>query len=69
MSEEEKQKKSPSLWQVTKSVLAAFFGVQSNKNYERDFTHGKPYQYVIIGLIGVAILIFILIGILRLLLP
>jgi hypothetical protein len=38
-------------WQVTKSVLAAGFGVQSNENRERDFKYGKPGQFIIIGLI------------------
>jgi hypothetical protein len=56
MKDETKQK-SPSLWDVAKSVQAAFLGVQSRKNYERDFQHGKPSQYIIVGLIGVAIFI------------
>ena len=60
---DESQKKAPSLWDVSKSVQAAFLGVQSRKNYERDFQHGKPSQYIIIGLIGVAIFIAILISV------
>jgi len=63
---DETQKKEPSLWDVAKSVQAAFLGVQSSKNYERDFQHGKPSQYIIIGLIGVAIFIGVLIGIVML---
>ena len=51
----------PTLWDVTKSVLAAMLGVQKNKNYERDFQYGKPWQYVIIGLIAVAVFIGILV--------
>ena len=60
MSEEE-NKKEPGLWDVAKSVLAAGLGVQSRKNYERDFTAGKPWQYVIVGLVGVGLFITILI--------
>ena len=45
------QDRAPSLWQVTKSVLAAGFGVQSNENRERDFKHGKASQFIILGLI------------------
>ena len=41
----------PTLFQVFKSVLASFFGVQSGKNRERDFQHGKPSQYIIVGLV------------------
>lgn len=43
--------KSPTLWQVAQSVLAAAFGVQSNRNRERDFTHGRPGQFIALGLI------------------
>ena len=56
-----KDKKTPSLWDVSKSVLAAFLGVQSRKNYERDFTYGKPWQYILIGLVGVGIFITLVI--------
>ena len=54
---------TPSLWDVTKSVLSAILGVQKRKNYERDFTYGKPWQYIIVGLIAVAIFIGILVTI------
>jgi len=54
---EDKDKNAPSLWQVVQSVLAALLGVQKNKNYERDFKHGKASQYIIIGLIAVGIFI------------
>jgi hypothetical protein len=42
---------APSLLGVLGSVLASMFGVQSNRKREEDFTHGKPSQYVIIGLL------------------
>jgi len=42
---------TPSTWQVFKSVLASFFGVQKEETRQRDFTHGKPSQFIIIGLI------------------
>jgi len=47
----EQRKQPPSLWEVIKSVLAAACGVQSNEKRERDFTHGKPMQYIVIGLV------------------
>jgi hypothetical protein len=43
--------RAPSFIDVLGSVLASMFGVQSNRNREKDFTHGKPSQYIIIGLI------------------
>ena len=42
---------TPGLIDVFKSVLASFFGVQSEKNRARDFTHGRPMQYVVVGLL------------------
>jgi len=59
-------KKTPTLIDVARSVLWAMLGVQKNKNYERDFKHGKPSQYIIVGLIGVAIFIAILISVVKL---
>ena len=47
---------SPGLWSVIKSVLAAFFGVQSDKNRSRDFETGKPHHYIIIGVVMTVIL-------------
>lgn len=62
----ELDKKQPTLWQVAQSVLSALIGVQSSKNHQRDFQHGKPAQYIIIGLVAVAIFIGTLIGIVKL---
>lgn len=39
-----------SFWETVQSVAAAFFGVQSARNRERDFTRGKPLHFIIIGL-------------------
>ena len=61
----DENKKEPSLLDVTRSVLWAFLGVQKNKNYERDFKHGKPSQYIIVGLIGVCIFIFTIVMIVK----
>ena len=43
--------KPPTFWQVLHSVMAAAFGVQSAKNRTRDFTHGKPAQFMLLGLL------------------
>lgn len=37
--------------QLLKSTLAAFLGVQSSKNRERDFKHGKISHFIAIGLL------------------
>jgi hypothetical protein len=38
-------------WQMVGSVLASFFGVQSAKNRERDFAHGKARTFILIGIL------------------
>ena len=63
MADEENQ--TPSLLDVARSVLWAMIGVQKSKNHERDFKHGKPWQYIIVGLIGVAIFITIIITVVK----
>lgn len=64
MSEE--QKPTLNFWQVMASVLASFLGVQSNRNRERDFQHGKPSHYVIVGLIFVVLFVLTIIGVVQL---
>ena len=43
-------------WQVLGSTLAAAFGVQSSKNRQRDFTHGKASHFILMG-IGILFLV------------
>jgi len=58
-----------SLVNTIKSVAAAFFGVQSNKNRERDFSQGKFSHFIIVGILGVIIFIGVLIAIVTLVIP
>lgn len=56
------------LWQIICSVLAAAFGVQSNKNRQRDFTKAKPTTYIIAGIIFTLLFILFLVVVVRLVL-
>ena len=58
----EKGTKAPSFLDVLGSVLASMFGVQSNRKREQDFTHGKPSQYIIIGLLVTVVFILTIWG-------
>jgi hypothetical protein len=60
--------KPPSFWQMLHSVMAAAFGVQSGKNRARDFTHGKPSNFVILRILFTAIFALTLFGIVKLVL-
>lgn len=60
--------KPPTLWQMLHSVVAAAFGVQSGKNRARDFTHGKPSHFVVLGIVFTAVFALTLFGIVKLVL-
>ncbi|MFT4728859.1 MAG: hypothetical protein ACI9UN_003372 [Granulosicoccus sp.] len=47
-------------WSVVQSVAAAMIGVQSSKNKERDFTHGKPIHFIVGGVVGTLLLLFVI---------
>lgn len=48
---------SPNFWQVVMSVCAALFGVQNDKNRQRDFRGGNIIHYIIAGVIGVILMV------------
>jgi len=50
-------KKKQTLWQVFTSTCAAAFGVQTDKNRERDFAEGKISNYIIAGIVFTVIFI------------
>lgn len=54
------QKRPPTYGQTIRSVLAAFLGVQSRKNWEKDMESPSPARYMVVG----TILGFLLVGIL-----
>jgi len=60
------QVNAPSLLQVLGSVLASMFGVQSNRRREQDFIHGKPSQYIVIGLLVTLVFILLVWGVVNL---
>ena len=60
--------KPPTFWQVLHSVMAAASGVQSAKNRSRDFSHGKPSQFLLMGLLFTLIFALSLFGIVKLIL-
>ena len=55
------------LWQTTFSVLASFFGVQSFRNRQRDFSRGKASHFIVIGLLMTAGLVITLVLLVNLL--
>lgn len=55
---------TPTTWQVLSSILMSFFGVQNEETRQRDFTHGKPSQFIIVGLVitfGFIVMLYLLV--------
>jgi hypothetical protein len=53
-----------SIWQVIKSVLASFLGVQTQQNYQHDFTHSTSIlPFVLVGIVMVILLILSILGV------
>ena len=67
MEQENKgNERAPSFASVLGSVLASMFGVQSSRKREQDFTHGKPSQYILIGLIVTLVFVLSVWGVVQL---
>ena len=69
MNEHQKQnedQKHVSIWKVAASVVAAMFGVRGSKARERDFTKGRPVDYIIVGLVFTVLFILVLVGVVTL---
>ena len=61
-----KDEQAPTLLQTAASVVSAAFGVQSEKNRERDFKHGKASTFIIGGIVFTLLLIAVLYFVVRL---
>ena len=59
------QRDKPRMLDIIKSVLASFFGVQSDKNRKRDFQQGNPLHFIVAGLFLTVIFILLIVGIVK----
>jgi len=64
----DEQEKNLTLRQMLGSVLAAALGVQSGKNRARDFSHGKPSHFIILGVGFTVLFVLIVLGAVKLVL-
>ena len=49
--------------QAAKAVFWSFFGVRKKSHYEQDAVQLTPAQVIVLGLIGAALFVFTLLGI------
>jgi len=47
------------------SMVAAWFGVQTKENRERDFQHGKFHHFVIGGIIFATLFVLFVVGMVK----
>lgn len=69
MQDKEQQEEKVGLLGVVKSVVAAMFGVQSDKNRQRDFRQTSMVPYLLVGLVFVVLFVAALIGLVSLVVP
>ncbi|MGX5172938.1 DUF2970 domain-containing protein [Aliikangiella sp. IMCC44653] len=53
----------PGILGVLQSVLAAFFGVQSEQKRQQDFQSGDASSYIFVGIVMVVVFVFSIIAI------
>ena len=58
MSQEKHSKPGTGIKNSVLSAIAALFGIQSNKNRERDFKQGNPLDFIMIGIVTLIVLLF-----------
>jgi hypothetical protein len=56
------------IWEVCRSTLMSFFGVQKESVRQRDFEKGKPQHFIIAGIMFTLLFIAILYGAVKLVL-
>lgn len=66
MNNSEKDVKKPKLWQVAGSIFAGMFGVQSERNRQRDFSHSSPLPFILAGISFILLFILVMYGIVSL---
>jgi hypothetical protein len=49
-----------SLWRIFSSTLAAFFGVQTDRNRQRDFSSDSPLPFILMGIVLASLLVLTL---------
>ena len=56
----------PTLWEIFSSVVAAMFGVQSQRKREYDFSKGVFRDYAIVGLIIMVLFVAAILAVVQL---
>ncbi|KXF82787.1 DUF2970 domain-containing protein [Enterovibrio coralii] len=66
---DEQNENTVGILDIIKSVFAAMFGVQSDKNRVRDFQQASMVPYIVVGVVFVIVFVLGLIGVVSLITP
>ena len=67
-AEDAPEEKGLSTLQLAHSAIMAAIGVQSSENRKRDFSRGKPGQFIVIGIVFTALFVLVIVGVVNLVL-
>lgn len=62
-------RREPGFLETMQSVVAAAFGVQSQRKREQDFSTGSPLPYIVAGVLFTVVFVLTLVGVVRWVLP
>jgi len=65
---EDSENKGITLLQLISSTLFAALGIQKRSNMERDFSKGKPAQFIVAGILFTAIFVLVVVLVVNLVL-
>jgi len=58
-----------SFWELVGSTLAAAIGVQKKANKERDFSRGRPLQFIVAGILFTTLFVLAVVAVVQLVVP
>ena len=68
MTKQDGEREGLTVWQILSSTLAAMFGVQKSQRRVRDFSQGRPHQFIIAGLIAATVFVLLLVAVVQIVL-
>ena len=68
LTDSDSETRKLTVWQIILSTASAMLGIQKNERRIRDFSQGKPHQFIIAGLIAAAVFVLLLLAVVQIVL-
>ncbi len=69
MTDDKTDRDGLSFWELVGSTLAAAIGVQKKANKERDFSRGRPLQFIVAGILFTTLFVLAVVAVVQLVVP